>query len=102
MPPSPDSISPTSSIIPVNIGGDHQIRPRRLNRPILQPDRVGQTVGAGAADGGNFASPKQRWRHESDYLINDAGLDGVKSQVRPAFHQEALNLAGIQIARKLF
>src|SRR5215471_18091647 len=96
------TISPISSMIPVNIRSQYEIGTRMGDRPAADWNRFGQTLDAIPADRRDLAPAKDPGCHKGHYLINDAGRQGIESQIRPAFQQKTLNFAGIQLGGKLF
>src|SRR4051812_35674373 len=94
------TISPVSSMMPVNICSNEEIWPARTCRPVYEWDRLGQFLNAFAADGGNFTSTEDRGRDKDHHLINYSCTKRIKSQVGPAFQEEALDFAFVQLIRK--
>src|SRR5215475_14423379 len=95
------TISPISSMIPVNICSQYEIGTRMGDRPAADWNRFGQTLDANPADRRDLAPAQDPGCHKGHYLINDAGRQGIESQIRPTFQQKALNFAGIQFGREL-
>src|SRR5215510_8594082 len=93
-------ISPASSIIPVNICGDHQVGSYRHSRHIVEFERVGKSFEAVSTDDRCFAPAENPRGHKGHYLINDAGIERVKSQVRTAFQHEALNFTPVEVVHQ--
>src|SRR5262245_30928261 len=93
-------ISPASSIIPVNICGDHQVGSDRCSRHIVEFQGVGKPIEAVSTDDRCFASAENPRGRKGHYFINDAGLECVKSQVRAAFQHEALNLPAVEVVHQ--
>src|SRR5262245_61080117 len=87
-------------MIPVNICRQNKIRTGLGRGPALQGNRLGQLFDALSADGWNRASAEDLGREENHHFINDSGAQRAESQIRPAFHQEALDLAPVKLSRK--
>src|SRR5262245_25907521 len=90
-------ISPASSIIPVNIYGDHQVGSARCRRQIAELERVDRPLDAVSTDDRDFAPAEDPRGHKGHYFINDTGFERGKRQVRTALQHEALDLASIQV-----
>ena len=74
--------------------------PARSTVQSRSANRVGELFDAFAADCRNLASAENLRRDEDDYLINDSGAQRAESQIRPAFQEEALDLAALSSAGK--
>src|SRR5688572_24692417 len=94
------AICPTSSIIPVNIGSDGDVGTSGRHSPVSQGDCIRQAFDPRAADCRNLPASQDARRDECHNLINDAVLQRAESQIRAAFHHEALNLAPAQFLAK--
>src|SRR5262245_10685706 len=92
--------SPVSSMIPVNISSDNDVRSVILDRPVLQRNRIGKSVDARAADCRNLAAAKDFRGQNDNYFINDSGAEGAEGQVGAAFHEETLDFHGVKRGRE--
>src|SRR5262245_5696310 len=86
------TISPTSSMIPVNICSQHKIGSGMAYRPVSQRNRVAQSLDTLAADRRNLTAAEDSRGKENNYLINDSGTQRVESQIRSALQEKALDL----------
>src|SRR5436190_6586324 len=94
---STETISPTSSMIPVNISGDSDVGILLSHVPVAKLKGIGQPLKACSADGRHFAPAEDPGRDKHDYLINDSRFEGAESQIRPAFQHKTLNLPFLQL-----
>src|SRR5215469_10329991 len=93
---SSSTTCPTSSMIPVNIRSDHQIGPDAFAGE-MQWQSISERFESVASDRGSFTSSEDFRRYKRDYFINDSALQGVESEIRSAFENEALNFTSVQL-----
>src|SRR5262249_55194996 len=92
---------PTSLISPVNICSDHQISPDAFAGE-MKWQSISVRLEAVASDSGSFRSSKDFRRYKRHYFINDSTLQGIESELRAAFGNEALNFKPVQLVHQSF